>query len=48
MNDYIFKLRKSRINPNDLVINEYILPDVFSFNEGEMFFFTPYLKIVKL
>lgn len=38
MNDYIFKLRKSRINPKDLKIAEYILPDIFSFDEGEAFF----------
>ena len=49
MNDYIFKLIKSRINPNDLVINEYILPDVFSFNEGEMFFHSLFknCKVIK-
>ena len=38
MASYILKLRKSRIDPNDLKIKEYILPDVFSFKEGEMFF----------
>jgi hypothetical protein len=38
MADYILKLRKSRIDPTQLQIKEYILPDVFSFNEGEVFF----------
>ncbi|WP_353092494.1 hypothetical protein [Tissierella praeacuta] len=35
---YIVELRKSRIDPDKLKIKEYILPDVFSFNEGEVFF----------
>ncbi|WP_075726064.1 hypothetical protein [Tissierella creatinophila] len=35
---YVMKLRKSRINPDDLRIKEYILPDVFKFKEGEVFF----------
>lgn len=38
MNDYTVKLRKSRINPEDLKINNYNLPDIFSFEEGESFF----------
>ena len=38
MADYILKLRKSRIDPTQLQIKEYILPDIFSFNEGEVFF----------
>lgn len=35
---YLLKLRKSRINPDDLKLKEYILPDIFSFKEGEVFF----------
>lgn len=38
MNDYTVKLRKSRIDPEDLKINNYSLPDIFSFEEGESFF----------
>ncbi|MGO1469977.1 MAG: hypothetical protein ACTHW2_08140 [Tissierella sp.] len=38
MASYILKLRKSRIDPSDLKIKKYILPDIFSFKEGEMFF----------
>lgn len=38
MANYIIKLRKSRIDPSQLQVKEYILPDVFSFNEGEAFF----------
>ena len=36
--EYIIRLRKSRIDPAYLRIKEYILPDIFSFNEGEVFF----------
>lgn len=35
---YLINLRKSRINPKSLKIEEYILPDIFSFNEGDVFF----------
>lgn len=35
---YVLKLRKSRIDPDDLRIKEYILPDIFKFEEGEVFF----------
>jgi hypothetical protein len=38
INDYIVKLRKSRIDPENLKINNYKLPDIFSFKEGELFF----------
>lgn len=38
MGDYILKLRNSRIDPNNLKIKEYQLPDVFQFKEGEVFF----------
>lgn len=38
MGRYIINLRKSRINPKDLEIKEYILPDIFKFNEGDIFF----------
>lgn len=36
--NYILRLRKSRINPKDLKIDKYNLPDIFSFKEGEVFF----------
>ena len=38
MGRYLINLRKSRIDPKDLEIQEYILPDIFSFNEGDTFF----------
>lgn len=38
LGEYIISLRKSRIDPEKLKIEKYILPDVFSFNEGEVFF----------
>ncbi len=38
LGEYLISLRKSRIDPDKLKIKEYILPDVFSFNEGEVFF----------
>lgn len=38
LGDYINKLRKSRIDFSQLELKEYILPDIFSFNEGDIFF----------
>lgn len=38
MNNYILRLRKGRINPKNLIIKEYILPDVFQYEEGDVFF----------
>ncbi|MDR7856452.1 hypothetical protein [Tissierella sp.] len=38
LGNYVLRLRKSRIDPAQLVIKEYILPDVFSYTEGEIFF----------
>lgn len=38
LGEYIILLRKSRIEPERLKIKEYILPDIFSFNEGQVFF----------
>lgn len=38
MGAYILKLRNSRIDPDDLKIKRYQLPDVFQFKEGEVFF----------
>lgn len=38
MSKYLLKLRKGRIDIEDLKIREYILPDIFSFNEGDVFF----------
>ena len=35
---YICNLRKGRINPQVLRIEEYDLPDVFQFNEGDVFY----------
>lgn len=38
MNKYLLKLRKGRIDLKDLEIKDYILPDIFSFEEGDVFF----------
>lgn len=38
LGEYIISLRKSRIDPEKLKIKEYILPDIFSFKEGDVFF----------
>lgn len=38
MSKYLMKLRKGRIDIEDLKIKEYILPDIFSFKEGDMFY----------
>lgn len=38
LGEYIIKLRKSRVDPGQLKIKEYILPDIFNFNEDEQFF----------
>lgn len=38
MNEYANRLNKSRISQDSLIIKEYILPDIFSFNEGDVFF----------
>lgn len=38
LGDYIVKLRKGRVDPEQLEIKEYILPDIFSFEQGEIFF----------
>ena len=38
LGEYIISLRKSRIDPDKLKIKEYILPDIFNFNEGDVFF----------
>ncbi len=38
MGDYLVNLNKTRINPDKLKINDYVLPDVFSFNTGDSFF----------
>ncbi|MBC8591261.1 hypothetical protein [Wansuia hejianensis] len=38
MNNYILRLRKSRIDPSKLIIKEYILPDIFTFEENQVFF----------
>lgn len=35
---YLYRLRKGRINPESLRIKEYLLPDVFNFEEGEVFY----------
>ncbi|MDR7870382.1 MAG: hypothetical protein RIN55_05955 [Tissierellaceae bacterium] len=49
MNKYILNLRKGRIDLEDLKIKEYILPDVFCFKEGDMFFHSllNYCKVIK-
>ncbi|HEY4543077.1 MAG TPA: hypothetical protein VIG40_00395, partial [Tissierellaceae bacterium] len=38
MIDYVERLRSSRIDPESLKIKEYILPNVFMFNEREEFY----------
>jgi hypothetical protein len=38
LGEYIINLRKSRIDPEQLKVEKYILPDIFSFKEGEVFF----------
>lgn len=38
LGEYILNLRKSRIEPEKLKIDKYILPDIFSFEEGEVFY----------
>lgn len=38
LGDYIINLKKSRIDSDRLEIKEYILPDIFSYEEGELFF----------
>lgn len=38
MNEYILRLRKGRINPENLIIEEYILPDIFQYKEGDIFY----------
>lgn len=38
LGEYSISLKKSRIDPEKLKIVEYILPDVFSFDEGQVFF----------
>lgn len=47
MNKYVLRLRKSRIKPEELEIKEYILPDIFIYEEGEVFFHS-LLKEVKV
>ncbi|NLK43412.1 MAG: hypothetical protein GX300_03335 [Tissierellia bacterium] len=38
LGEYIINLRKSRIDPEKLKIKDYILPDIFSFEEGDSFY----------
>lgn len=49
MNEYILKLRNGRIPLEDLKIDEYIIPDIFSYEDGEVFFHSllNYSKIIK-
>jgi hypothetical protein len=35
---YLYRLRKGRINPEVLKIEKYYLPDIFQFNEGDVFY----------
>lgn len=35
---FLAKLRKGRITAESLLLDKYILPDVFQYNEGELFF----------
>ena len=34
---YLYNIRKSRINPKSLIINDYKMPDVFEYKKGEWF-----------
>lgn len=49
MNNYILNLRRGRINLESLKINEYVMPDVFSFEEGDVFYHSllNYSKVLK-
>ena len=49
MNKYVLKLRNGRIDLEDLKIKEYIIPDIFSFEEGDQFFHSllNYSKVIK-
>ena len=49
MNRYIINLRKGRIDVDKLRIKEYVLPDIFSFNEGDVFYHSllNYCKVLK-
>lgn len=38
LGNYIYNLRSGRINPKLLKIQEYHLPDIFKFQEGEVFY----------
>lgn len=40
LSTYLVNLRKGKIKSEQLQVKEYILPDVFSFNEGDVFFHT--------
>lgn len=40
LSEYIIRLRKSRIDPKDLEVKEYILPDIFNFKQGDVFYHT--------
>lgn len=35
---FLAKLRKGRITAKSLLVDKYVLPDVFQYNEGELFF----------
>lgn len=38
LSKYLLKLRKGRIDIDDLKIKEYVLPDIFGFSEGDVFY----------
>ncbi len=38
MSKYLLKLKKGRIDIDDLKIKEYVLPDIFAFDEGDVFY----------
>lgn len=46
---YVYNLRKGRINPKALKIEDYRLPDVFQFNVGDEFYHSllNYTKVIK-
>lgn len=49
MNKYILNLRRGRIDLESLKIDEYVMPDVFSFKEGDVFYHSllNYSKVLK-
>lgn len=47
--NYLMNLREGKISPESLYIKDYIMPDIFQFNQGESFFHSLFnnCKIIK-